>query len=152
MVPSHCGAQAPERMGSSSCSSQAQQLCTGLVALLRVESSRTRHPTRVPCTGRWVPNHCTTREILEQFLKLATYSMRQVHAKLLQLCLTLCDPMDCSLPGSSIHRILQARIWNGLLCPSPGNLSNSGIEPVSLVSPAWQADSLPRRSTNSNFG
>ena len=31
-------------------------------------------------------------------------------AKLLQLCPTLCDPMDCSLPGSSIHGILQARI------------------------------------------
>ena len=31
-------------------------------------------------------------------------------AKSLQLCPTLCDPMDCSPPGSSIHRILQARI------------------------------------------
>ena len=30
--------------------------------------------------------------------------------KSLQLCLTLCDPMDCSLPGSSVHGILQARI------------------------------------------
>ena len=29
-------------------------------------------------------------------------------AKSLQLCLTLCDLMDCSLPGSSIHKILQA--------------------------------------------
>ena len=27
-----------------------------------------------------------------------------------QWCLTLCDPVDCSLPGSSIHGILQARI------------------------------------------
>ena len=27
-----------------------------------------------------------------------------------QLCLTLCNPMDCSLPGSSVHGILQARI------------------------------------------
>ena len=27
-----------------------------------------------------------------------------------QLCLTLCDPMDCSLPGSSVHGILQAKI------------------------------------------
>ena len=27
-----------------------------------------------------------------------------------QLCLTLCDPMDCSLPSSSVHGILQARI------------------------------------------
>ena len=32
------------------------------------------------------------------------------HAKLLQLCLTLCDPMDCSPPDSSVHGILQARI------------------------------------------
>ena len=27
-----------------------------------------------------------------------------------QLCLTLCDPVDCNLPGSSVHWILQARI------------------------------------------
>ena len=31
-------------------------------------------------------------------------------AKLLQLCLTLCDPMDCSLPGSSVNEIFQARV------------------------------------------
>ena len=30
-------------------------------------------------------------------------------AKLLQSCLTLCDPMDCSTPASSVHGILQAR-------------------------------------------
>ena len=33
-----------------------------------------------------------------------------VHAKSLQLCLTLCDPMDLSLPGFSVQGILQARI------------------------------------------
>jgi len=32
-----------------------------------------------------------------------------VHAKLLQFCVTLCNPMDCSPPGSSVHGILQAR-------------------------------------------
>jgi len=31
-------------------------------------------------------------------------------AKSLQSCLTLCDPMDCSLSGSFVHQILQARI------------------------------------------
>ena len=31
-------------------------------------------------------------------------------AKSLQLCSTLCDPMDCSPPGSSIHGIFQARV------------------------------------------
>ena len=33
-----------------------------------------------------------------------------MRAKLLQSCLTLCDPKDCSPPGSSVHGILQARI------------------------------------------
>ena len=39
-----------------------------------------------------------------------------------QSCLTLCDPMDCSLPGSSICGIFQARHWSGLPFPSPGDL------------------------------
>ena len=36
--------------------------------------------------------------------------------KLLQLCLTLCNPKDCSLPGSSIHGIFQARVleWGAI--------------------------------------
>ena len=33
-----------------------------------------------------------------------------MRAKSLQLCLTLCEPMDCRLPGSSVHGILQTRI------------------------------------------
>ena len=38
-----------------------------------------------------------------------------------QLCLTLCDLVDCSPPGSSVHGILQARYWSGLAFPSPDN-------------------------------
>ena len=59
-----------------------------------------------------------------------------MHAKLFHLCLTLCDPMDNNLPGSSIHGILQQEYWNGLPFPSPEYLSNPGIEPESLMSPA----------------
>ena len=33
-----------------------------------------------------------------------------VYVSVAQLCLTLCDPMDCSPPGSSVHGVLQARI------------------------------------------
>ena len=40
-----------------------------------------------------------------------------------QLCLTLCDPMDCSLPGSSIHGIYQARILGWIAIPPPGGSS-----------------------------
>ena len=41
-----------------------------------------------------------------------------VCAKLLHLCLILCDPMNCSLPGSSVHGILQARILEWVAVPS----------------------------------
>ena len=40
-------------------------------------------------------------------------------AKSLQSCPTLCDPMDCSPPGSPVPGILQARTWSGLPFPSP---------------------------------
>ena len=38
-----------------------------------------------------------------------------VCSKLLQSCLTICDPMDCSPSGFSVHGILQARILSGAL-------------------------------------
>ena len=44
--------------------------------------------------------------------------------------------MDRSLPVSSVHGILQARILQWASFPSPGNLPDSGIEPESLMSPA----------------
>ena len=50
-----------------------------------------------------------------------------------------CDPTDCSLPGSSVHEILQARILEWVDISSPGDLPVPGIE---LGSPALQADSL----------
>ena len=48
--------------------------------------------------------------------------------------------MDCSLPSSSVHGILQERILEQLPCPPPGDLSNPRIRPRS---PTLQADSLP---------
>ena len=44
-------------------------------------------------------------------------------AKSLPLCLTLCDPMDCSLPGSSVHGILQARKLEWVAIPSSSGSS-----------------------------
>ena len=50
-------------------------------------------------------------------------------------CLTLCDPMDYT-----VHGILQARILEWVVSPSPGDLLNPGIKPRS---PTLKADSLP---------
>ena len=59
---------------------------------------------------------------------------------LAQSCLTLGNPRDCSLPGSSVNGILQARILEEVVIPLPqGNLPDRGIEPGSL---SLQADSL----------
>ena len=55
-------------------------------------------------------------------------------------CLTLCNLMDCSRPGSYVHGASQYKNTGGLLCPPPGDLPNPGIE---LRSSALQADSLP---------
>ena len=38
-----------------------------------------------------------------------------------------CDPMDCSLPGSSFAAFSRQEYWSGLLCPPPGDLPNLGI-------------------------
>ena len=58
-----------------------------------------------------------------------------VCAKLLQSCPALCDPMDCSLPGPSVHGIFQEECWSGLPFSSSGDLPNTRIEPRSLMSP-----------------
>ena len=48
--------------------------------------------------------------------------------------------MDCSLLGSSVHRIFQATILEGVAISSPGDLPNPGIKPGS---PELQRDTLP---------
>ena len=60
-----------------------------------------------------------------------------------QSCLTLCNPMDYSLSGSSVHGILQARILECTAISFSMDLLNPGIEPGS---PTWQAVSLPSES------
>ena len=56
-------------------------------------------------------------------------------AKLLQSCPTLSNPMDCSLPGFSVHGILQVRILEWVAMPSfRASSGDLGIEPASLMS------------------
>ena len=59
----------------------------------------------------------------------------------LQSCLNLCDPMACSLPGSSVRGILQTRILEWVAILFSREFSNPGIK---SGSPALQADSLLR--------
>ena len=78
-----------------------------------------------------------------QSIKILGYHVVYLKVKVLviQSCPTLCDPMDCSRPGFSVHEILQARILEWVTISfSRVYLSKSGIKPGS---PAMEADSLP---------
>ena len=55
-------------------------------------------------------------------------------------CLTVCDPVDCSSPGSSVHGISQARVLEWAAIFFSRESSQPRIKPTS---PLWQADSLP---------
>ena len=76
-----------------------------------------------------------------------------MHAKSLQLWPTLCEPMDCSPPDSSVHGILQARILEGVAMPS----SRGSSQPrdgtcVSCVSCIAGSNSLSHQENQSfNF-
>ncbi|CAI9174389.1 unnamed protein product [Rangifer tarandus platyrhynchus] len=85
-----------------------------------------RQPTRLHCpwdspgTNAGVGCHC-----LLQCMKVKSES------EVAQLCLTLRDPMDCSLPGYSVHGISLARILERVAISFSGDLPNPGMEPES---------------------
>ena len=73
-----------------------------------------------------------------------------MRAQLLKLRLTLCNPVDCSLPGSSVHEIFQAKILEWVAMPSSRGSSqprdqNRGVSCVFCIT----ADSLPQRHLGS---
>ena len=59
-----------------------------------------------------------------------------------QLCLTLCDPMDCSPTGSSVHEIFQARILERVAISSSRVIALSYVIYVVVVSGSVVSDSL----------
>ena len=70
----------------------------------------------------------------------ALLHLLSVHAKSLQFCLTVCDPMDGSLPGFSVHGILQIRMPEWVAVPSSRGSSWSRDWTLSLLH--WQEGSL----------
>ena len=60
-----------------------------------------------------------------------------------ELCLTLCKPMNCNPPDSSVHGNFQSRVLERVAISSSRDLPDPGMEPVSLASLALQVGSLP---------
>ena len=59
----------------------------------------------------------------------------------------LCDPTECSTPGSSLHEVLQASVLEWVVMPSSRGPSPPGVEPVSLLSPASVGGFLAAHTT-----
>ena len=80
------------------------------------------------------------------------YGEERLPTKSLQSCLTLCNPMNCSPPSSSVHGILQARIledWHFLL---QGIFPIQGSNPHLLCLLHWQVGSLPLAPLGKSLG
>ena len=90
-----------------------------------------RQPTRLPCpwdsSGKNTGVGC---HFLLQCMKVKSES------EVAQSCLTLCDPMDCSLPGSSIHGIFQARVLEWGAIAFSGNSPYSSAIPAHILPPS----------------
>ena len=78
--------------------SPGQNTGAGSCSLLQ-GSSQPRDQTQVSCIAGEFFNSCATRE-----------AQNKSESEIAQSCLTLCDPTDCSLPGSSVHGIFHARV------------------------------------------
>ena len=107
-----------------------------------------RQPTRLLCPwdspGKNTGVSC---HFLLQCMKMKS------ETEVAQSCPTLSDPMDRSLPGSSVHGIFQARVLEWVAFPFSRGSFNAGIEPRS---PALQVDSLsaepPGKPKNTGVG
>ena len=106
-------------------------------------------PTEMGPPWKWVPTEMGPQE--EQRLP-NLMNHRQLQALLACVlshfsCVRLCNPMDCSPPGSSVHGILQARIQEWVAVPSSKGSSHRGIKPTSLMSPAMARGLFITRAT-----
>ena len=78
------------------------------------------------------------------YIYIYTHTHTVYMCSVAQSCLTLCKPMDCSPPGSSVLEILQARILEQMaISSSRGSSQSRDRTRVSLHLLHWQADSSP---------
>ena len=126
--------------GACSFPSSCRPAHHGQLGLTPTKSAvRSRH-----IEGDWMENHGhISRHVTRTFPNPQSLTDLSHECMLSPFSLTLCDPMDCSPPGSSVHGILQIRVLEWVATPSSGGSSQSR-EPtwISLLL-HWQAGSLP---------
>ena len=80
--------------------------------------------------------------------------LSESESEIAQLCPTLCDPMDCSLLGSSVHGIFQARVleWVAISFSRGSSLCLQRSKVCLLSVLYWQVDFLPLSHLGSSMG
>ena len=115
LVLTHQPAHANEWTLETCASTHLKPISSGFRQVLRASVclvSPSQHTSWVCPQG-----FCQQREVTAESLIVKREQCVFVHAKSLQSCPTLCDPVDCSPPGSSVQGILQARIMGCLAVP-----------------------------------
>ena len=83
---------------------------------------------------KWPQCSVSPQTMMKNFTDVfSTPKVKKERKLVIQSGPTLCDPMECSPPGSSVHGILQARIWSRLPFPSPRDLP----EPRDQIWVSW---------------
>ena len=108
--------------------------------------------TNIKKKGQYMESEDTeihkNHESLLVWLRIWVYISKYLCVLVAQLCPTLCNSMDCSSPGSNVHRIIQARILEWFAIP----FSRETSQPRDQIQvPALQADSLPSESPGKSF-
>ena len=86
-------------------------LCNLLAILPVLDQSFLKHFLLCPWqTLPWLFSYNTGFSFSITFASFSVLLWKQSESKVTQACPTLCDPMDCSLPHSSVHGIFQARV------------------------------------------
>ena len=115
-----------------------------MVQWLRLCTSKVGGAGSIPGPGTKIIAHamqCSQTNLLFRFLNIFKRKVYNVSllkvicgCSVAQSCLTLCTFMDCSPPGSSAHGFPRQEYRSALLFPTPGDLLDPGIKPVSLAS------------------
>ena len=141
-------------LGSTSKASRCDGIPAELFTTLKDDVIKVLHSvcrqSGRPNSGQRTGKGQSSSQFPKTVLLKTVLAMGQLHSSLVlvsevkwsdvaQLCSTLCDPMDCSPPGSSVHGILQARILEWVTISFSRDLPSPGIEPRS---PTLQADAL----------
>ena len=100
--------------------------CLNSFQVFAIETSEYSVALNILCFVSWL--------YMNNYILEWNYGTIEHICKLLQSCVTLCDPMDCNQPGSSVRGVLQERVFEWVTILLSRGFLDTGNEPASLMS------------------